>query len=182
MVMGGVMTLPVYAQHNEALLNEVMGQLAAVKNAKSNFTEKRFLKLVKDPIESSGTLTYAAPDRFEKHTTVPLQERMTVERHLVTLQVGNKRPQQIMIDHHPALAAITDAFRGALSGNTALLRNTFKVSADGQRKKWTLNLVPTEQQQLRYIRAIKVSGADNAIEGVEVLQADGDRSVMALTK
>jgi hypothetical protein len=170
------------AQRSDALLNEVMSELAAVNSAKSKFVEKRYLKLLKEPVESSGTVTYTAPDRFEKHTTVPLQERMSVERHLVTLQVGNKRPQQIMIDHHPALAAITDAFRGALSGNTIMLREAFKVSAEGSRSKWLLNLVPMQQQQQQYIRAIKVSGAQNVINGIEVLQADGDRSVMTLTR
>jgi outer membrane lipoprotein-sorting protein len=168
--------------HSEELLQGVMTKLAAVKSAQSSFVEKRYLKLLKEPIESTGTLSYTAPDRFEKQTQKPIAERMSVERHMVTIQTGQKKPQQIYIDQHPALAAIVDAIRGALSGNSIALKNTFNISAEGSARQWTLNLVPTEQKQAGYIRVIRVSGADDFIEAIEIQQADGDRSVMQMVR
>jgi outer membrane lipoprotein-sorting protein len=168
--------------HSEPLLKSVMTQLAQVKSANSTFTEKRYLKLTKDPIELSGTLTYTAPDTFEKRTLKPIEDRMTVERHLVTIQSQKKRPQQIMIDQQPALAAIVDAFRGALSGNSAALKQSFNLTMSGASNRWSLKLVPQDTKQLGYVRSIRVSGNEDEINEIEVLQADGDRSVMNLSR
>jgi Outer membrane lipoprotein carrier protein LolA-like len=154
-----------------------LNRLAAVKSAKADFTEKKFVKLLNAPVESAGVLVYTAPDRFEKHTKNPVEERMTVERDTVTLDnVAKKKKQQIFIPQFPALAAIVDAMRGALSGNLPQLQQAFSIKASGT------NLVPLEANQYAYIHAVDVTGRDDFIESIEILQSDGDRSVMSMTR
>ena len=171
------------AEHNDVLLTTVMNRLAAVKSTKANFTEKKFVKLLNAPVESAGVLTYTAPDRFEKHTKNPVEERMTVERDTVTLDnVAKKKKQQIFIPQFPALAAIVDAMRGALSGNLPQLQQAFSIKASGTNARWKLRLVPLEANQYAYIHAVDVAGRDDFIESIEILQSDGDRSVMSMTR
>jgi hypothetical protein len=171
------------ADNNDALLTSVMNRLAAVKSAKADFTEKKFVKLLNAPVESTGVLVYTAPDRFEKHTKNPVEERMTVERDTVTLDnVAKKKKQQIFIPQFPALAAIVDAMRGALSGNLPQLQQAFSIKASGTNQRWKLHLVPLEANQYAYIHAVDVAGRDDFIESIEILQSDGDRSVMSMTR
>jgi Outer membrane lipoprotein carrier protein LolA-like len=171
------------ADNNDALLTSVMNRLAAVKSAKADFTEKKFVKLLNAPVESTGVLTYTAPDRFEKHTKNPVEERMTVERDTVTLDnVAKKKKQQIFIPQFPALAAIVDAMRGALSGNLPQLQQAFSIKASGTNARWKLHLVPLEANQYAYIHAVDVAGRDDFIESIEILQSDGDRSAMSMTR
>ena len=171
------------ADNNDVLLTSVMNRLAAVKSAKANFTEKKFVRLLDAPVESTGVLIYVAPDRFEKHTKNPVEERMTVERDMVALDnVAKKKKQQIFIPQFPALAAIVDAMRGALSGNLPQLQQAFSIKASGTHQRWKLHLVPREANQYAYIHAVDISGRDDFIESIEIRQSDGDRSVMSMTR
>ena len=171
------------ADNNDVLLTSVMNRLAAVKSAKADFTEKKFVRLLDAPVESTGVLIYVAPDRFEKHTKNPVEERMTVERDMVTLDnVAKKKKQQIFIPQFPALAAIVDAMRGALSGNLPQLQQAFSIKASGTNQRWKLHLVPREANQYAYIHAVDITGRDDFIESIEIRQSDGDRSVMSMTR
>jgi outer membrane lipoprotein-sorting protein len=168
---------------NETLLKSVMNRLSLVTTAKANFTEQRFSKLLDAPTESTGTLVYTAPNRFEKHTLKPVEERMSVERDIVTLeQVARKQKRSIFIGQNPALTAVIDGMRGALSGNLPALQQNFSVTAQGSSTSWQINMVPFEAKQLGYVRNIKVSGKENVIDSIEIQQADGDRSIMSMTR
>ena len=184
MVMFFIYIAPVSAaDNNDALLTSVMNRLAAVKSAKADFTEKKFVRLLDAPVESTGVLIYTAPDRFEKHTKNPVEERMTVERDMVTLDnVAKKKKQQIFIPQFPALAAIVDAMRGALSGNLPQLQQAFSIKASGTHQRWKLHLVPREPNQYAYIHAVDITGRDDFIESIGIRQSDGDRSVMSMTR
>jgi hypothetical protein len=93
--------------HNDALLKSVMAKLALVKEASATYTETRYLKLLSTPAESSGTLNYWAPDRFEKITLKPIEERMLVEKDNVILEdVARRKRQRLYIGQHPAMYAI----------------------------------------------------------------------------
>ena len=127
-----VATLSHANDNRDTLLKNVMTRLASVKSAKADFIEKRFVKLLTAPVESRGVLIYTAPDRFEKHTKYPVEERMTVARDMVTLDnIARKKMQQIFIPQFPALAAIVDAMRGALSGNLPQLQQAFAIQISG---------------------------------------------------
>ncbi len=179
----GITTPSHAADADDALLKNVMARLASVKSAKADFVEKKFIKLLNTPAESSGVLIYTAPDRFEKHTKKPLEERMTVERDMVTLDnVARKKQQQIFIPQFPALAAIVDAMRGALSGNLPQLRQAFSIVVFGNAARWKLHLVPLEASQYAYILAVDVTGRDDFIDSIEIFQSDGDRSLMSMTR
>ncbi len=167
----------------QALLNEVMSKLASVKVAKAEFTETRYLKLLVAPVQSTGVLTYTAPDKFEKLTLKPVEEKMTIAKHLVTVEEPAKgRKNTITPTSFPALSALIDALRGALSGNVNLLSETFKVKIDGAASQWKLTLIPKEAVQYGYIHKITVSGKQEMIDSMEVLQADGDRSVLSMKR
>jgi Outer membrane lipoprotein carrier protein LolA-like len=167
----------------QALLNDVMSKLSNVKTAKAEFTETRYLKLLTAPVQSSGVLIYTAPDKFEKLTLKPVEEKMTIAKHLVTLEEPAKgRKNTITPNSFPALSALIDAMRGALSGNATLLEETFKVKIDGSPGQWKLTLIPKEAIQFGYIHKITISGKQDTIDSMEVLQSDGDRSVLSMKR
>lgn len=183
LVLLGIMASSYAADGNDVLLKSVMARLGNVKSAKVDFVEKKFVKLLNTPAESSGVLIYTAPDRFEKHTKKPLEERMTVERDMVTLNnVMRKKHQQVFIPQFPALAAIVEAMRGALSGNLPQLQQAFSIAVSGNATRWKLHLVPLEASQYAYIHAVDMTGRDDFIDSIEIFQSDGDRSLMSMTR
>ena len=68
------------AQSSESFgLEQLMAQLAHVERAEAQFVEQKYMKVLKTPLESSGTLIYEAPDRMIKRTDKPKPETMIVE-------------------------------------------------------------------------------------------------------
>ena len=56
-----------------------MRSMKAVESSKARFSERKELAILNEPLESSGTLIYRAPDRLEKHTLVPERASMVLE-------------------------------------------------------------------------------------------------------
>ena len=68
-------------------VQQLMQSLAQEKGAKRKFTERKYMSVLTEPLESSGTLIYVAPGRLEKHTLSPREESMVVE-HGVVVRAG----------------------------------------------------------------------------------------------
>jgi Outer membrane lipoprotein carrier protein LolA-like len=183
----GFSSLAVWATESpsqaQATLKSVMLSLSKVSKAKSEFTETRYIHILKSPLVSSGVLSYQSPDQFEKHTLVPIEEKMTIAKHVVNIEMPSlKKKQTIYPGNFPALATIVDALRGAMSGNLSDLERVFKVSAQGNLQGWSLNLIPIEAVQYGYVRKIVIQGRADFIDQIEIIQADGDRSVMSMKR
>ena len=90
------LTLPAYAAESAWGLPELMIDLGRVKQAKGTFVEKKYLKMLNAPLESSGQLIYTAPYRLEKLTLSPKPESMVVDQDTLTVEMrGRKRSLQI---------------------------------------------------------------------------------------
>lgn len=162
-------------------LGQLMRELASVRSARARFTEKRFLRMLDRPIESSGTLAYEAPSRLEKLTLVPKRELMLVEQDKVTLETGSKPKRRVLsMSDYPALRAFVESIRSTLAGDQATLERFYKVDFGGDPDRWRLKLQPSDMKTKSFVREIRISGRRGEITGVEVDQSDGDRSVMSM--
>jgi hypothetical protein len=162
-------------------LGQLMHELSSVRSARARFTEKRFLKMLDRPIESSGTLAYEAPSRLEKHTLLPKRELMLVEQDKVTLETGSRSRRRVLaLSDYPALRAFVESMRSTLAGDQATLERFYKVDLVGDPDRWRLKLQPSDTKTKSLVREIRISGRRGEVTGVEVDQADGDRSVMSM--
>lgn len=162
-------------------LGQLMRELSGVRSARARFTEKRFLKMLDRPIESSGTLAYEAPSRLEKLTLVPKRELMLVEQDKVTLETGSKPKRRVLsLSDYPALRAFVESIRSTLAGDQATLERFYKVDFNGSPGRWQLRLQPSDVKTKSFVREIRIAGRQGEIVGVEVDQSDGDRSVMTM--
>jgi hypothetical protein len=158
-------------------LSEVMGLLAPHRQVEATFSEERFVSGFEQPLRSSGTLSFSAPDNFARRTLVPRSEAMIVEGQRVTLERG-ERVRQLSLDAVPEVAAIVSAVRGTLSGDAAALGRHFEVAVSGDTRQWSLRLEPRDQRLLQSVRELRIDGALGEVRRVEIVLADGDRSVM----
>jgi outer membrane lipoprotein-sorting protein len=161
-------------------LNQLMIDLGRVKQAKATFVEKKYLKVLNAPLESSGKLIYTAPYRLEKHTLDPKPESMIVDQDILTLEMrGRKRVLQIQ--DYPVLWAFVESIRGTLKGDLSALQQFYRVKLDGSREQWQLQLQPTEKKMMALIQRIAIRGSKDRLKGIEIVEADGDRSDMTVT-
>src|SRR4051812_34487838 len=60
-------------------IEQLMQRLSQVKSARATFVERKHLRVLNAPIESSGTLVYTAPGYLEKITLKPRPESLVLD-------------------------------------------------------------------------------------------------------
>jgi outer membrane lipoprotein-sorting protein len=160
-------------------LPELMALLAQKRSGEARFTEQREVKGLDAPLASSGTLSFAAPDRFTRKTLAPRPESMVVEGNIVTL-TRNGRSRSLALDASPEMEAIVEAVRGTLTGNPTSLQQHFKLAVAGSPEQWTLELKPATPRLAVMLDSIRIAGKRSELRTVEMRLADGDRSVMQI--
>jgi len=168
-------------------LEPLMAALAQNGPGTVRFAETKTSALLKTPIESSGTLTYAAPSRLEKHTLAPRDERFVVDGDTVVIEMAarnaaEKRRIELRLGDYPAIRAFVESIRGTLAGDLAALRRYYRVELEGAWSDWRLHLLPSDPQMGELVLKVVIGGAGGEVRRIEILEASGDRSVMTITK
>ena len=69
-----------------------------------------------------------------------------------------------------------------LAGDLATLRRLYEVKLDGGEREWRLTLKPGDPQMQEVVREIRIGGSGDTIASIEFMEANGDRSVMTITR
>ena len=145
------------------------------------FVEKKYIAILDKPVESSGELFYTAPDRLEKRTLKPKPESMLVEQGNLLIERGRQK-HRLALQDYPELSAFIDSIRGTLAGDRKALERSFRLSLTGTAEQWTLLLVPINEKMLTVIKHIRIAGMRDTLRSVEMIQVDGDKSVMLIER
>lgn len=162
-------------------LQQLMDTLAQSRSGSATFVEKKHIALLDKPVESSGELRYTAPDRLEKRTLKPRPELMVVQGGELLIERGRQK-YQLQLQAYPELAAFIDSIRGTLAGDRQALERNYRLSLDGNAERWTLQLQPLNEKMKALVQRIRITGLGDQLHSVEILQSDGDRSVMTIEK
>jgi outer membrane lipoprotein-sorting protein len=178
---------PAQAADPPLALEPLMAALARNGPGTVRFAETKTSALLKTPIESSGTLTYAAPSRLEKRTLAPRDERFVVDGDTVVIEMAarnaaEKSRFELRLGDYPAIRAFVESIRGTLAGDLAALRRYYRVELDGTWSDWRLHLLPSDPQLADVVLKVLIGGAGGEVRRIEILEASGDRSVMTITK
>lgn len=160
-----------------------MQDLGQVKAAEGRFVERKYLGILTAPLESSGTLTYIAPGRLEKHTLTPHDESLVLEHDQLTIEsLQPKRRRTLRLQDYPVIWMFVESIRSTLAGDLALLRRFYEIALEGEERKWRLTLKPIDPKMQELIREIRIGGSRSRIDSVEFFESGGDRSVMTITR
>ena len=161
-------------------LDSLMTLLAQRRHGEADFREQKYLSMLTQPLESAGVLIYDAPDHLEQRTTLPHPQSLVLEHGIVTMQIGKHR-RVLRLADYPQLAPLIDSIRATLAGDRAALESSFALSFSGTLEHWQLRLQPRDARLAATLTRIDMRGERDAIREVQVLQGDGDRSVMSIT-
>lgn len=163
-------------------LDVLMEQLAQRSSGQATFSETKFLAVLDEPIEQTGTLAFA-PGRLEKFTQRPHPERMTVIGDLLTVEIGPERKQrQLRLHRYPALWGFVEGLRATLTGNLEVLRRFYQIELHGSVGDWELVMVPSQSEMAAVVRLVSIRGGLGRIAVIELVQTNGDRSVMRISE
>jgi hypothetical protein len=160
-------------------IGTLMRELSRVKRSEARFTERKYLRVLKAPLLSSGTLTFEAPGRLEKRTLKPKPENLLVDgdRAVMERPARNQR-REVRLQDYPVLQGFIESIRGTLGGDIALLERFYKVELESGPGRWRLYLTPRSREMGQVISQIRIDGSNARIDTIEVLETGGNRSVM----
>ncbi len=157
----------------------LMRTLAQNRASRADFVDRKYLASLDRPLESSGELVYVAPSRLERRTVKPKPETLIVDGDTLTIE-RNGTSRSISLASYPEVAAFTDSIRSTLAGDLDALTRDYRVVVDGQPKRWRLSLLPSNPRLATLISRVTIDGHDALVDTIEVLQADGSRSVTTI--
>jgi outer membrane lipoprotein-sorting protein len=156
-----------------------MDALARHKSGRATFVETRHLAVLTQPVVSSGELIYAAPDKLEKRTLKPRPESMVVDGDSLTVERGSRK-YQVQLQSYPELAAFIESIRGTLAGDRQALERNYQLVMSGSQDAWNLQLTPLDERMKAVVQRIRITGARDQLSSIEIMQADGDSSLMVI--
>lgn len=179
-LLAGLAGAPVFAA--DWGVEQLMQALGQVKSSRAQFVERKHLAILTAPLESSGTLIYTAPGRLEKHTLAPRRESLVLEGDRLTLENKDlNRRRTFALQDQPVIWSFVESIRSTLAGDLATLRRFYQVSLDGGELEWRLTLKPVEADMQGVVSEILIGGSRNRVDTIEIVETQGDRSVMTIT-
>ena len=173
---------PATAAEAEWGVAQLMHELGQVKRSQARFSERKYLKVLKQPLQSSGTLTYVAPDRLEKRTLKPKPEALIIDGKTLTVETAEGKKHALKLQDYPVLRAFVESIRATLAGDVATLERYYKIELEGNPGRWQLFLAPRERSMGQVISQIRIGGVGTKLDLIEVQEAKGDRTVTKVTE
>lgn len=160
-------------------LDALMQLLAQRQHGHVSFTEVEQLKMLQQPLHSSGELLYERPDHLEKRTLSPRAETLRLEHGTLTLERGH-RTRTLALADYPQLIPFIESIRATLAGDRASLERYFSLALTGSIDEWTLELTPRDAQLQRSVQWVHIRGVRDAMRTVQIRQGDGDESTLTI--
>ncbi len=164
-------------------IEQLMQGLSKVPAAKGKFVERKYLAMLTAPLDSSGTLVYTAPGRLEKNTLEPKPERLVLDRDKLTLEYPDRAQRRVLaLQNYPVVWAFVESIRSTLAGDYQTLNRFYRASVAGSEEQWRLSLKPVDPKMQSVVQEIRIGGSHNRLRTIEILETQGDRSVMTITE
>ena len=167
------------AYANEIDMPTLMQLFSANKNIKTEFVERKFVRILDAPVESNGELIFIAPTHLEKNTKSPRAESMTIDGNKVSIERGSFK-RSMSLDDLADMASLVQSLTATFRGDQAGIEQYFTWALTGTIKKWQLILKPKSIKLFVRIREIRFAGENDYVHTVETTLTDGDSSLMTL--
>lgn len=175
---------PITAHAADDELTRLFAELGAKRERQAKFVERKFSALLKAPVESSGTLSFRAPDLLERRTETPQRETVRIEGNTVSyesaaMRGGGKRT--FSLSDAPPLAALIESLRATLAGDLPTLRRLYEVTWSAQKSGWQLTLVPRDRGVRDAVEKVILRGVGGDVSAVEIVETGGDLTLLQIT-
>ena len=178
--------MPAFAQAQRAAavpdwtLQALMANMHTVRSSTAHFVETKYLHLLNQAQRSSGQLNYVAPNYLQKATTEPRSARLTINGDRLTVEQQGERTREISLRDFSEIGVLVESVRATLAGDLPALTRYFTATLEGNANLWTLTLTPRDAKSREMVASIRIQGERTAVRDVRTLEADGDRTDMAV--
>ncbi|MBS0965930.1 outer membrane lipoprotein carrier protein LolA [Acetobacter okinawensis] len=159
---------------------QVIAHLGQVGERIQTFHEKKDIAALTHPLLSNGVLVFHRPAYLEKKTQAPRPETLVIDGDMVSIQRGAGDVHHVALAQNAALALLAATLRAPLEGNLPALTHDYAVTAQGDLGAWTLRMTPISAQAVHLVRLVVLTGRNNAVDSLRIVQANGDVQTLTL--
>ena len=164
-------------------VRQLMQSMAQVKEARGKFVERKFLSVLDQPLESSGTLLFQAPGHLEKHTLAPKVESLVLDQGVLTIDSKARNVKRtLVLQEYPVVWAFVESIRSTLAGDLATLERFYNIELEGSAARWKMRLLPIEPKTREVMSEIRISGRGDRVDSIETLESSGDHALMKIVE
>jgi outer membrane lipoprotein-sorting protein len=164
---------------SEIDMPDLMRLFANGKNIKAEFAERKYIRILDTPVESSGELVFRAPARLEKRTFRPRSESLLIDGSKVSIERGSLR-RTFSLDEFADMASLVRSLTATFRGDQVSIEQYFTWKLSGPANRWQLILTPKNSKLFVTLKEIRLAGDSGYVHTVETTLTDGDRSLMTL--
>jgi len=149
--------------HADDVLTQITARLAKTEITQGDFQQEKRLKVLRKPLQSTGTFTYHQSKGVIWKTLTPVASLLLVnDTRLLTGQGEQAVP-----------AAFGKVFKAMLGGDLEELSNGFSITGSDQKTSWQIELKPKDELLKKIISSFVLSG-DNELRMLEIQEAGGN--------
>lgn len=149
--------------HADEVLAGITARLVKTPMTQGNFQQEKHLKILRKPLQSTGTFTYHQSKGVIWKTLTPIPSLLLVnESRLLTGQGEQAVP-----------AAFGKVFKAMLGGELARLAAGFAITGEEQKTSWRLQLKPKDELLQKIISTIVLTG-DTELRWLEIQETGGN--------
>ena len=145
------------------VLTQITARLAKTPITNGNFQQEKHLKILRKPLQSTGTFTYHQSKGVIWKTLTPVTSLLLAnDTRLLSGQGELAVP-----------AAFGKVFKAMLGGDLKQLSDGFSITGSDKKTAWQLELKPKDELLKKMISFIALSG-DNELRSLEIQETGGN--------
>lgn len=152
----------------------ILRVLARPAPMRTDFVEVRDSPLLKTPLRLSGEYRRPREDTLVREVRAPYRETTTLRAGEATIARDGKPPRTFSLSRAPELASLQNSFGALLAGDRVKIERVYRVTAQGDRARWTLTLAPKDKALAARVRDITLFGQGAELRCIETRPVKGE--------
>lgn len=172
---------PVDLKSPGASFLKVRDALAGASVVRSDFKQKKSIKVLKRPVVSRGNFIFSSQEGLYWNIGAPVNSTYVLTpKYMVERQKGFAS-KVITPQEQPAIFGLTEIFEAIFVGNLKRLSQDFKLHFVGTSSEWTIGLIPQKGILKKMFRKIVLKGQSHVTE-VKLFEGNGDSTHIKFLK
>ena len=162
---------------SEADLKNLLGAIRQNRTTQADFQEERVMRLMKNPVVSSGTVWFQPPNKFRREVKGNSPSVSVSDGRELWIYYPNfKSAERYPLGKGSPLDATVAAINSAL--NLENIENSFNITATRNENGYKLQLLPRSAAMKRAFQKLDIQVNDKfRVERTDMLLPNGDRIV-----
>ena len=162
---------------------KMLARFPGLKTLRAEFTDRKRIALLEEPLVSSGRIAYQRPDRIRQVTERPAHQTIVIAGSRVTVvQHDLGREESLDLGTNAVAKAVVGNILLVLGGRLDELSRQYRCTGTEEEDLVRLRLVPLKEPMSTVIREMDVVIAPDAkIRQVTLHEVGGDSSEMTFT-